>query len=130
MNKEQILKLAEKAGLLNHHELTTPTDYFVSGNADVEEVLKFAELLIAEFKSDLDRLSAYDEELSKEMPLDYKDWWESSKSEWPEVARMTLEGRRERLEWCYNVLDEQREEIDSLKNCLEEHGYDLAGENL
>jgi hypothetical protein len=115
MNKDQILQLAEKAGLLNHHELTTPTDYFVSGNADTEEVLKFAELLIAEFKPDLDRLNAYDEELSKEMPLDYKDWWESSKSEWPEVARMTLEGRRERLEWCYNVIGVQQERIKELE---------------
>lgn len=128
MNKDQILQLAEKSGLLNHHGLTTPTEYFVSGNVDVEEVLKFAELLIAEFKPDLDRLNAYDEELSKEMPLDYKDWWESSKSEWPEVARMTLEGRRERLEWCYTVLDEQRQEIDSLKNFIEEHTYDLVEE--
>jgi cephalosporin-C deacetylase-like acetyl esterase len=44
--------------------------------------------------NDLQRLQAYDEELSKEMPTDFKDWWENSKDEWPVVARLVLEGRR------------------------------------
>jgi hypothetical protein len=63
----------------------------------------------------INRLKAYDEEISKEMPLDFKDWWEGSKDEWPEVARMCLEGRREREEWCNEVIDSQQEKIKELE---------------
>jgi hypothetical protein len=44
------------------------------------------------------RLATYEFELSKEMPKDYKDWWQNSKTEWPLVARLVLEVRRERME--------------------------------
>jgi uncharacterized protein (DUF342 family) len=67
-------------------------------------------------KSELERLQRYDDEISKEMPKDYKDWWKNSKEEWPLVARLTLEGRRESIDQLYD-------DIDYLRN-------ELAGEDL
>jgi len=48
-----------------------------------------------------DMLVAWETEISKVMPADYKDWWQNSKLEWPMVARMTIESLREReqLAW-------------------------------
>jgi hypothetical protein len=51
--------------------------------------------------TDLERLQAYDEELSKVMPKDYKDWWQNSKDEWPLVARLVIEDLEKDREWCY-----------------------------
>jgi uncharacterized protein (DUF342 family) len=67
-------------------------------------------------KSELERLQRYDDEISKEMPKDYKDWWKNSKEEWPLVARLTLEGRRESIDQLYDDIDYLR--------------YELAGEDL
>lgn len=39
---------------------------------------------------------AWETELSKVMPSDYKDWWENSKEEWPMIARLTIESLRKR----------------------------------
>ena len=80
--------------------------------------------------TDLERLKAYDDEISKEMPLDFKDWWENSKDEWPLITRLVLEGRRKELEWCYEVIDKQTLEIKELKEQikeLKEYGYRLEG---
>jgi len=46
-------------------------------------------------------LVAWETELSKVMPLDYKDWWQNSKLEWPVIARMSIESlrKRESLAW-------------------------------
>jgi len=43
-----IEKLALDAGLLNYVDNETPTRFFVDGHADLEEVEKFAELIIKE----------------------------------------------------------------------------------
>jgi len=67
-------------------------------------------------KSELERLQRYDDEISKEMPKDYKDWWQNSKEEWPLVARLTLEGRRESIDQLYDDIEHLR--------------WDLAGEDL
>ena len=48
MNNERILKLALDAGLLNYVDNETPRHYFVHGHADLEEVEKFAELIVRE----------------------------------------------------------------------------------
>ena len=48
MNNERILKLALDAGLLNYVDNETPRHYFVHGHADLEEVEKFAELVVKE----------------------------------------------------------------------------------
>ena len=45
---ERILKLALDAGLLNYVDNETPRRYFVHGHADLEEVEKFAELIVQE----------------------------------------------------------------------------------
>ena len=45
---ERITQLAVEAGLLNYVDLETPRRYFVSGDAGLEEVEKFAESLIQE----------------------------------------------------------------------------------
>lgn len=51
--------------------------------------------------SELARLKRYDELLSSVMPLDFKDWWHSSKEEWPEVAAGVIESLREREELAW-----------------------------
>jgi hypothetical protein len=80
--------------------------------------------------TDLERLKLYDEEISKEMPEDFKDWWENSKDEWPLVTRLVLEGRRENLEWCYDVIDKQTQKIKELEEEVELLREELSGEDL
>jgi hypothetical protein len=41
-----IRELALDAHLLNYIDLETPRHYFISGNADMEDVEKFAELVV------------------------------------------------------------------------------------
>ncbi len=63
--------------------------------------------------TDAERLKAYDDELSAEMPADLKDWWRNSRDEWPLVARLVLQNRRERLEECYAEIERlRRVELD------------------
>ena len=45
---EQIEELALDAGLLNYVDNETPRRYFIDGNADLEEVEKFVELIVLE----------------------------------------------------------------------------------
>jgi hypothetical protein len=45
---ERIKELALDAGLLNYVDHETPRRYFVHGHADLEEVEKFAELIVQE----------------------------------------------------------------------------------
>lgn len=45
---ERIKQLALDAGLLNYVDNETPRRYFICGNADLEEVQKFAELIVRE----------------------------------------------------------------------------------
>lgn len=42
------------------------------------------------------RVTQWEEELSKVMPADFKDWWQNAKSEWPLVARLVIESLRKR----------------------------------
>ena len=69
--------------------------------------------------TDAERLKLYDEEISKEMPLDFKDFWENSKEEWPLVTRLVLEGSREQVEWCNEVMDKQAQKIKELEEQIE-----------
>ena len=64
--------------------------------------------------TDLERAQAYDEEISKEMPKDFKDWWENSKDEWPFIARYVLEMRRGEIDWLEGVLIGKDEKIKEL----------------
>ena len=45
---ERIEKLALDAGLLNYVDNETPIRFFVDGHADLEEVEKFAQLIVKE----------------------------------------------------------------------------------
>ena len=45
---ERIKELALDAGLLNYVDNETPRRYFIDGHADLEEVEKFAELIVRE----------------------------------------------------------------------------------
>lgn len=65
-------------------------------------------------QKELARLQRYDEELSKEMPSDFKDWWENSKEEWPLIARLVLEDRRKNIELSYDIFDKQVQEFKEL----------------
>jgi hypothetical protein len=55
---DKIIELALKSTLLNYIDNETPRRYFICGNADIEEVEKFAELIIKEchhvIKSDME----------------------------------------------------------------------------
>ena len=79
--------------------------------------------------TDLERLQAYDEEISKEIPLDFKDFWENSKDEWPLVTRLVLEGRRKQVDWCNEVIDKQTQKIKELEEEVELLRGELAGED-
>jgi len=78
--------------------------------------------------TDLERLQAYDEELSKVMPKDYKDWWQNSKDERPEVARWVIENLRKDREWCYEVMDKQALKIKELEEQIEYLEWRAYGE--
>ena len=45
---DKFIKLALDAGLLNYIDHETPKHYFINGHADLENVAKFAELVILE----------------------------------------------------------------------------------
>lgn len=45
---ERIQKLALDVGLLNYIDNETPRRHFISGNADLEEVEEFAQLIVRE----------------------------------------------------------------------------------
>ena len=68
--------------------------------------------------TDLERLQAYDEELSKVMPKDYKDWWQNSKDECPLVARLVIEDLEKDREWCYETIGMMSKKIEELKEKL------------
>jgi hypothetical protein len=45
---DRYIKLALDAGLLNYVDHETPRSYFINGNAEQEDVEKFAELIVQE----------------------------------------------------------------------------------
>ena len=53
MNTE-LLKLSLKSGLINYIDHETPRVYFISGHAGMEEVEKFAELILKQCLSYVD----------------------------------------------------------------------------
>jgi hypothetical protein len=58
-----------------------------------------------EIRNELNRLRRYDEELTKVMNPDFKDWHQNSKEEWPEVAAFVITHLREELEFAHKELD-------------------------
>ena len=53
-------------------------------------------------------LKSWQDELSKVMPKDFKDWWQNSKKEWPVVARLVIENSRKNEELAWETLNNQR----------------------
>ena len=49
-------------------------------------------------------LVAWETEIGKTMPKDFKDWWQNSPSEWPLVARLVIESLRERESLAWEML--------------------------
>lgn len=49
-----------------------------------------------------DLIVSWEEELSKVMPHDFKDWWRNDQNEWPLIARLVIENLREHLELYEN----------------------------
>ena len=86
--------------------------------------------------TDAERLKAYDDELSAEMPADLKDWWRNSRDEWPLVARLVLQNRRERLEECYaeierlRLTDEERQAIERASFVCDQTGLEKSAATL
>ena len=80
-----------------------------------------------EVMTNLERLQAYDDELSKVMCPDFKDWWQNSKDEWPLVARLVIEGLRKDNEWCYDTIGIMSQKIKDLEAEIE---YLKCGETL
>jgi hypothetical protein len=70
--------------------------------------------------TDAERLKAYDEEISREMPKDFKDWWENSKEEWPLIARYVLERRRGEIDWLEIALIAKDQKIKELEEEVKE----------
>ena len=50
------------------------------------------------------QLAKWESELSKVMPPDFKDWWQNSRDEWPEVARRTIEALKAREEEAWAMV--------------------------
>jgi hypothetical protein len=61
-------------------------------------------------QKELARLRRYDEELTKVMPPDFKDWHQNSKEDWPELAACVIKNLREREEAAWK----QVEVLDSM----------------
>lgn len=51
-----------------------------------------------------EKLNRWEEELSTCFPYDCKDWWSNNRDEWPEVARMTIEGLKRQVDQASRVL--------------------------
>lgn len=56
-------------------------------------------------QKELARLRRYDEELTKVMYPDFKDWHQGSKEEYPELAAWVITNLREHLDWAYETID-------------------------
>lgn len=53
----------------------------------------------------LERLDRYDQKLSAVMPPDFKDWWQNSQEEWPDVAAGVIENLRKREEMAWEQVE-------------------------
>ena len=51
------------------------------------------------------RLDRYDQALSAVMPPDFKDWWQNSKEEWPDIAAGVIKNLRQREELAWEQVE-------------------------
>jgi hypothetical protein len=59
------------------------------------------------------KLAKWESELSRTMPADFKDWWQNSPDEWPEVARMVIEGLRKQVEMTDKAAEARVKELET-----------------
>ncbi len=52
---EQLIKIGLESGMLNYVDNETPRHYFLSGHADEQDLEKFAELIVAEVNTVLEK---------------------------------------------------------------------------
>ena len=92
-------------------EIREESNYELNSIESLSEEYDFNKELhdnLLKIKSELARLQRYDDELSSVMPEDYKDWWQNSNEEWPEVAKGSIQNLREREELAWKQLEEQQ----------------------
>jgi hypothetical protein len=70
-------------------------------------------------QKELARLRRYDEELTKLMPPDFKDWHQNSKEEYPEVAAWVITHLREELDWAHKEIEQLYEEVKESREQIE-----------
>lgn len=74
------------------------------------------EEIMAQIRTDPNSVASmlveWETELSKVMPLDYKDWWQNSKREWPIIARMSIESLREREKLAGEAVTTVQDKLD------------------
>jgi len=59
------------------------------------------------------KLAQWETELSRVMPSDFKDWWQNSRDEWPEVASMVIEGLRKQVEMTDKAAEARVKELEA-----------------
>lgn len=60
----------------------------------------------------------WQDELSKVMPQDFKDWHQNSPSERPLVARLVIENLRSREEMAWQQSEQLKSELNAAKNII------------
>jgi len=55
---EQLIKIGLESGMLNYVDNETPRHYFLSGHADEQDLEKFAELIVRECLTQVDKVDA------------------------------------------------------------------------
>jgi hypothetical protein len=88
---------------------TTRTDEAVNDTALENKNHPHTDWVTADFARGLEReLNKWESELSSVMPADFKDWWQNSKTEWPEVAKGVIASLRERETFAFSGLDKEQ----------------------
>lgn len=72
---------------------------------EVEELVSSLRSQRANYLEKLQRLERYDQVLSAVMPNDFKDWWENSRDEWPDVAAGVITNLRQREELAWEQVE-------------------------
>ena len=83
--------------------MSAPQSSIIDQIADERDELRDENIRL---KNRIKLLGEYETRLSAVMPIDFKDWHQNSKAEWPEVAAWVISSQRERL----NELEKWKDE--------------------